>query len=92
MTSAERRPTDDRSPRHPDRARPLPALLTGGGFVSGCQTCGGYGNRHDPVAHDTRRCVRCGNAAVNLWKSWNVTAEWTCDECAPDGFALDEEW
>jgi hypothetical protein len=30
-----------------------------------------------------KHCVFCGSPNVNLWKSWNVVGEWTCDDCAP---------
>ena len=30
--------------------------------MNGCQTCGGFGGHHDPIAHDAEpdRCDNCG--------------------------------
>lgn len=51
--------------------------------MNGCQTCGGFGNRHDPVAHDfvewaQRDCEQRGN--VYEAHEWTIGLDG--DECA----------
>lgn len=39
------------------------------------------------------RCIYCGNPDVNHWKSWNLAAEWVCEDCCPDDRLPDgEDW
>jgi DnaJ-class molecular chaperone len=54
--------------------------------VSGCHTCGGYGMRHDPIAHGTEptwlTCPRCkGDGCVRDRFDMDVT----CPDCDGDG-------
>jgi DnaJ-class molecular chaperone len=54
--------------------------------VNGCQTCGGYGNRHDLIAHGSGptwvTCPICnGDGCVRDDFDLDVT----CQECLGDG-------
>ena len=54
--------------------------------MTGCQTCGGFGNRHDPVAHDAEpgwvTCPTCkGDGCVR--DDFNLDV--TCPDCNGDG-------
>jgi hypothetical protein len=42
--------------------------------MTDCRTCAGYGNRHDPIAHDGDGCVR-----------WSEYLDITCPVCDGDG-------
>jgi DnaJ-class molecular chaperone len=53
--------------------------------VNGCTICGGYGMKHDPIAHDAEpdwvMCPACnGDGTVRRGEF-----DWTCDDCAGDG-------
>lgn len=55
--------------------------------MTGCQTCGGFGNRHDPVAHGTsgepetghwEACTACRGAGGHAWDG-------PCSDCLGEG-------
>lgn len=54
--------------------------------MNGCQTCGGYGNRHDPVQHGWEptwvTCAACrGDGTVRD----RFDLDMVCDNCDGDG-------
>jgi DnaJ-class molecular chaperone len=54
--------------------------------MTGCRTCGGYGNRHDPIAHNCVTewitCPGCnGDGCVRDGSDLDIT----CSVCDGDG-------
>ena len=50
--------------------------------MTGCQTCGGFGMHHDPIAHDAELtwevCTRCSGEGGDAWDG-------PCTDCLGEG-------
>lgn len=54
--------------------------------VTACALCGGYGMKHDPIAHDAEppwiTCPECDGEGTVLDR---YGLDWTCEGCEGDG-------
>jgi DnaJ-class molecular chaperone len=54
--------------------------------VTDCRTCGGYGNRHDPIAHGwVTEWITCPGCDGDGCVRWSEYLDITCPVCDGDG-------